>query len=137
MRKPLYPARTTNRNSRQTDEGAVRPQPVSRNRFLPMFAWVAMIALAPPVLADRIGPDAIARGNTAYEQQLAENVAEMLTAKENVSVLGLVVNVEGGIVTLEGRVATSAEKHLASRYSQNVKGVQGLVNAIIVKPKLE
>jgi hypothetical protein len=39
-----------------------------------------------------------------------------------------------GIVTLHGTVATSAENHLAARYAQDVRGVESVVNAIVVNP---
>jgi len=75
--------------------------------------------------------------DSSIDQRLGESVATMLEAKTNVSVRGLAVSVQDGIVTLEGTVKTSAEKHLASRYSQDIVGVQGVVNAIVVEPAMQ
>ena len=43
---------------------------------------------------------------------------------------------KNGIVTLNGRVLTSAEKHLATRYAGDVQGVVGVVTLISVQPGL-
>jgi osmotically-inducible protein OsmY len=79
---------------------------------------------------------ATVRADSPIDQRLGKAVVGALERSENVAVRGLVATVDEGIVTLEGAVRTSAEKHLASRYARDVAGIQGVVNAITVEPAI-
>lgn len=71
------------------------------------------------------------------DREIAADVGAMLADRDNIRVTALTVDVDAGIVTLGGLVATSAEKHLTARYVNDVDGVQGVVNAIVVNPGLD
>jgi len=70
------------------------------------------------------------------DQVLQREVVREIWNNPQLDVVELEVTVEDGIVSLSGRVATSAEKHLASRYADDVPGTQGVVNLIEVVPGL-
>jgi osmotically-inducible protein OsmY len=63
-------------------------------------------------------------------------VAHKLKADSHVDIVDLQVVVQDGIVTLHGRVANSADKHIAARYAKDVRGARGVVNVIDVVPGL-
>jgi osmotically-inducible protein OsmY len=69
--------------------------------------------------------------------RLKSAVKQSLDDYEQVTIEGLSIEVEFGIVTLEGKVATPAEKHLAARRVRNIVGVRGVVNAIDVDERLK
>ena len=70
------------------------------------------------------------------DDRIREDVRNLLISDPDTRIFDLAVEVQSGIVTLYGRVGTSAEKHLAARYAGDVLGVAGVVNAIKVQPVL-
>jgi hypothetical protein len=67
---------------------------------------------------------------------IRREVLQRLETDPHVNVADLEVVVQDGIITLHGRVATHAEKHIAARGADDVRGSQGVVNAIEVVPGL-
>lgn len=98
--------------------------------------------MMPAVLASAHAADTASTGVgadsalAASDRRLVDRVTRALRTRDNVVLHELAVDVDAGVVTLHGLVATSAEKHLASRYVQDIPGIQGVVNAIIVDPVL-
>jgi hypothetical protein len=95
--------------------------------MLPAMTLAAQVEQGPP-------PPQTESGFTATDRLLTRQVERALHGRQNILVRDLDVIVDTGIVTLHGTVATSAEKHLAARYAQDVRGVEGVVNAIVVNP---
>lgn len=135
-----------------------RPWTVSRSRAASIGAGI-LLGLMVAVVAGRVDARASAdcvdcepaeRGSSAtdygrmgderraaIDRDLRQAVRDLLRDKDNVAVSGLKIEVDRGVVTLHGVVGTAAEKHLASRYVQDVVGVQGVVNALIVDAGLQ
>lgn len=70
------------------------------------------------------------------DQALQREIVREISMDPKLDVVELGVRVDAGIARLSGQVATSAEKHLASRYANDVPGTQGVVNLIEVVPGL-
>lgn len=81
------------------------------------------------------GPRAAALSGGA-DAAIRREVLQRLEADPHVNIADLQVVVQDGIITLKGRVATYAEKHIAARGADDVRGSQGVVNAIEVVPGL-
>lgn len=78
----------------------------------------------------------LATGAADVDGALQREVVRQLSDHPQLDIVELEVRVDDGIANLSGQVARSAEKHLASRYANDVPGVQGVVNLIEVVPGL-
>lgn len=87
---------------------------------------------ASPKADDR--PDAL---HGAADARIRRDIREMLVQRPDIAVVDLEVVVQAAVVTLRGRVATPAEKHLARRAVEGITGVVGVVNALNVQPGLK
>ena len=111
-----------------------------KTRLLPLlFLSGVAIAGAEPALAEpaqpaEAGPDAI---TAAGDDRLREAVRSRLGDDPDVKIHDLEVAVQDGIVTLYGRVADPADKHIAARYVDDIVGVKGVVNVLEVVPALQ
>ena len=83
--------------------------------------------------AEGAGPEALSGG---ADEAIRREVRRRLEKDPHVNVADLEVVVQDGVITLHGRVATNAEKHIAARGADDVRGSQGVVNAIEVVPGL-
>lgn len=70
------------------------------------------------------------------DEAIRRQVIDALRKDPHVNVADLEVEVQDGVITLYGRVATSAEKHLAARKADDVRGARGVVNVIDSTPGL-
>jgi osmotically-inducible protein OsmY len=71
---------------------------------------------------------------TQSDERIAAQVRDMLTEESRERVEDLGVSVQGGIVTLQGRVGEASAKDLAGGRVGALDGVKGVVNAIQVVP---
>jgi osmotically-inducible protein OsmY len=74
---------------------------------------------------------------TRADERIADEVRKLLMNDPKVQIDDLQVDVEGGIVTLEGRVGSIAERQLAGGHAGAVPGVQGIANLLRVAPDLK
>lgn len=63
---------------------------------------------------------------------IRQYVLEKLNFEQGLRAQNVIVSVEGGIVTLSGRVRTYCEKYLAEQASKSVRGVKAVVEELIV-----
>jgi osmotically-inducible protein OsmY len=81
-------------------------------------------------------PEETAPAEANVDAAIRESVVRVLTDAPKLDIVGLDVAVDRGIISLTGRVATPAEKHLAARHADDVVGSQGVVNGLEVVPGL-
>ena len=111
-----------------------------KTRLLPLLflSGVAIAGAGPapaePAQPAEAGPDAI---TAAGDDRLREAVRSRLGDDPDVKIHDLEVAVQDGIVTLYGRVADPADKHIAARYVDDIVGVKGVVNVLEVVPALQ
>ena len=94
-------------------------------------------ARADPGSASERAQDAGGPGQAEVDEMIRVSVVRVLTDDPQLEIVDLDVAVDRGTITLYGRVATPAEKHLAARYADDVIGSQGVVNALKVIPGLD
>ncbi len=77
------------------------------------------------------------RGYRRADDRIREEVCEQLTDHPLIDASDVDVDVRDGVVTLTGRVAARAEKHLAEDIADSVWGVQDVKNRLRVHPTPE
>jgi hypothetical protein len=121
----------------------LKPQIVDLPRVLALMTGICLATLlCPMALAagesrDELSDPSHASALSAEGDDVVRAAVDAhLSGNPNTDIIDLEVEVQDGIVTLQGRVATPAEKQLAARYAQDVQGARGVVNAIDVVPGL-
>ena len=117
-------------------------------RAVPRLLACGLLAVAAGVTAGHkerdAPPDAMAEGagnggdpkalQSSADERVRREVRAALTPTPNLEIRDLRVEVQEGTVTLYGYVGSPAEKHLASRFADDVPGSRGVVNVLEVVP---
>lgn len=101
-----------------------------------LFALAAALLLglaAGPATAENVHPkDEVLAGEPASDAVLTTKIKARLDDLETISTEQVSVDVNDGVVTLEGAVPTEADKLAAEREIQAVEGVKMVVNSLEV-----
>ncbi|MDT8387818.1 MAG: BON domain-containing protein [Thiogranum sp.] len=71
------------------------------------------------------------------DERTRQAVRDLLVNLEDFEAEELRVEVESGIVTLYGRVGTAADRHIATDFVTELRGVLGVINMLEITPGLE
>lgn len=93
-----------------------------------LIALLALFALLAP-LAAAFGPEQVS------DDQIHDNVIRKLANDPDVKGGAFEVDVKAGVVTIKGVVEKEKFKEKAEKLTKRVKGVKGVVNQIVVKPR--
>lgn len=83
-----------------------------------------------------LAPLAFAQKAPVNDDTIFDQVRLKLASDPDVRGGALDVQVKDGIVTLKGRVDKEGFKQRAEKLTKKVKGVKGVVNQLLVEPKL-
>jgi osmotically-inducible protein OsmY len=70
------------------------------------------------------------------DERIYEEICELLTAHGHIDASDIIVTVKDGIVTLEGLVNSRGEKLIADEITEEVSGVQNVLNNIHLRNRL-
>lgn len=82
-------------------------------------------------------PSPVGSDQAEADAAIREAVIDALSEDPQLDLVDLDVTVDRGTISLSGHAPTSAQKHLAARYADDVAGSQGVVNLIKVIPGME
>ena len=88
------------------------------------------------------GVNPLAAGNSlaarpAQDAAVRTSVMDALSAEPAFKAQGLTADVQGGVVKLQGKVASENDKDLAARIAQRVEGIRRVDNEILVDRSLQ
>lgn len=109
------------------------PQILRHYLFALAAALLLGLAAAGPATAENLHPkDEVLAGEPASDAVVTSRIKARLADLETISTKQVSVDVDDGVVTLEGAVPTEADKLAAEREVKAVEGVKMVVNSLEV-----